>query len=522
MVPLPDEVLRAKARQGVSDAELSDFRMKYDDEAKELQSLEVERQRLQDLLDRVEERRTAIQQSMHQIVFLTSPISRLSDDIIGHLVFFISSLSYGANFLQDTWNFAQVNTQWRSVALSTRRLWTHLYLFNISQISPNMLQEVLRRSGGLPLTINVWSDQRDPGGEDEELILAEEHEICVVLSQSSRQWHDISLVLPGSFYASAFQNMHGNLPLLKKLHLQNDEFVYPTDPLQKVPAYFLDSDLHEIHLGGIDADVGPSQWQNVTQLVLENLDWEVVARLVPHFSKSVVNLEISCPDATRHPTWNTVVVMQKLKVLRIEEFVLYRSVSGELEGWRQPARLLQSLSCPKLHTFALGSCEPEDVPKADILSVETLRMMQRSGPALIYSLTIGFTLSESHLMYMLKGVPSIHELTISGRWRETKDMEIHPSTLFQELQTLLLPNLQNLRIFNVSRIWSAELDSMMLDLLEHRCESTSLSTISRLYLSISSYDTPHEYFNTFDRERASSLLEKGVKIRLGPWYVFFP
>ena len=197
MVPLPDEVLRAKARQGVSDAELSDFRMKYEDEAKELQGLEVEKQRLQDLLNAIEEKRTTIQQSMHQIVCLTSPISRLSDDIVSHLALYMPNMSHSWNLPQKTWSFAQVNTQWRSVALSARHLWTDIHLVHISTQSPDVLQEVLRRSGGLPLSVKAHTGRGRLRGEDTELIPAKERKICMILSQSSRQWHEIFLQLPG-------------------------------------------------------------------------------------------------------------------------------------------------------------------------------------------------------------------------------------------------------------------------------------------------------------------------------------
>ena len=288
IAPLEDETLRAMARLGISQAELTGHERRAQEAVSEFVALDAEKKRLQCLLDLVEARRTCIQRYVHQIQCLKSPMSRLPDDIVSLILVALSIMS--DEYPPVAWGFAQVCTQWRSIALSMQSLWTRIHLNFLSSISPKNLQEILRRSGNLPLSVHVASHGASG--------LAKDYNIWAVLARSSNQWRHVSFRLPGTLFTSALGNLTGDLANLQTLSLQDHDISYG-GTFCRAPLCFLDCDLHGLHLCGIDVEVGPLHWIHLTQLTLQDLSWNVVSRLVPHFAQSLVKLEIKYATVMR-------------------------------------------------------------------------------------------------------------------------------------------------------------------------------------------------------------------------------
>jgi len=93
---------------------------------------------------------------------------------------------------------------------------------------------------------------------------------------------------------------------------------------------------------------------------------------------------------------------------------------------------------------------------------------------------------------------------------------VKPVALLGELRRSesLLPNLQELHLLQF--IWTAELQDVTLDLLEHRLESSSLSTISLLEILFED-STENLMLDEAGRVRRSALRESNVNIKLSQW-----
>ncbi|KAF5347163.1 hypothetical protein D9758_011060 [Tetrapyrgos nigripes] len=116
---------------------------------------------------------------------------------------------------------SQVSQNWRSVSLSTPRLWSRLYL-TISRSTatryPSLVETWLTRSVSCPLHVELhmahWQDEK---------ISSMSHSILQAIVQHSDRWQRIVLSLPSTALASLVP-IKGRLAILAELSLRSRDF----------------------------------------------------------------------------------------------------------------------------------------------------------------------------------------------------------------------------------------------------------------------------------------------------------
>ena len=532
IVPLKDDVLRGMARQGLSLAEMN-FHVHQSNEAtKLLKTLDAERAQLPHLLDGVVEQRAPLQAYIRQINCLRSPISQLPDELISNIML----ISVNDIFPPPVWTQAQVCTRWRNVALCTPTLWTRVNLQfpSNSEISLRVLREILRRSGNLPLSICAFTREREIEAVDR---LTEEHAICDALADESQRWSEATFRIPAQIYYLALGRLGGKLPMLRSLNIDNSGSGWQVHTLDTVPTFFLGCDIQSLCLYNTTLDLGAlesSQWKNVSELALDST-WEDSSQLLSLFGKSLVRLTITYPFGGYAYQPDSTIIMDKLESLKIDINGGYhtwrRNAAANARLWESLVRFLAALTCPKLHTLAIDPqvCNAILATSFNILSNEIFGMLEssRSGPLQTLHLSMAF--AEPQLLVMLEKIPSLLILKLgSAEVGDTPDNlrpERYPRALLTALQQSesLLPNLQELRLYEASKSWFVHLVDMALDLLEHRYTSRSLSTVRLLELEVKTADVPLEAVLDEGRsERICAFRRNGVimdlNIHRGPGY----
>lgn len=164
-------------------------------------------------------------------------VHHLPAEIIGHI------FAYAADYpflIEDMsappWNYSQVCSFWRTIALSLPTLWSR-FIVCPSLTMPHqidLLQLVLQRCAGRPLTFKYAI--LDPILEA----------LFVELLLSSPQWHTVDISIPHQL-APQLAHIRHNLPLLHTMTLRTD--ILPSSDLHD---WFLDAPmLCRLHLTGV-------------------------------------------------------------------------------------------------------------------------------------------------------------------------------------------------------------------------------------------------------------------------------
>jgi hypothetical protein len=115
--------------------------------------------------------------------------------------------------------FLQVCNDWKSIALSSPRLWSSIHLYRSSRVPPtNMIENWLMRSHPTPLNVILELD--------EEMITCSD--ASTVLQQSHR-WRSASISIP-IYSWSPFSLLKNNMPELEELHI-----AFESDTLGTLP-----------------------------------------------------------------------------------------------------------------------------------------------------------------------------------------------------------------------------------------------------------------------------------------------
>ncbi|KAJ7212637.1 hypothetical protein GGX14DRAFT_564386 [Mycena pura] len=178
-----------------SDAQCDDIRAFLMGPCKELANLTEEIERLQSLLDQTTRKRDELKQCVDAHFALVSPMRRLPDDILREV--FVKTLP-------STRNTAIISTEgplllcrvcklWRSVALTTPRLWASVHIVVPDRARIHRLIDILRswlgRSGTVPLAITMLLSQTWTPDCNVAAVFA-------FLASASRQWKDLEFTLP--------------------------------------------------------------------------------------------------------------------------------------------------------------------------------------------------------------------------------------------------------------------------------------------------------------------------------------
>ncbi|KAJ7279449.1 hypothetical protein C8J57DRAFT_1175353, partial [Mycena rebaudengoi] len=225
-------------------------------------------------LERLSAERDTIQAELDSIVY---PVLTLPPEITSDIFVWFRCLSgdsgpisrHSAPLL-----LAKICRRWRSIAISTPELWSHLSLWmhparrsDFYATVPDALGIWLARSASHPLTIQFCSLEYDE----------EEHEeycdsldlIHDVLLLHAHHWEDVSFVLGFRDYERLFGNSGTAFPILRTLDLANmiDEPRFPKYPIDSFPALGNCPALRQISMSEEFLDSFPQHfpWAGITR-----------------------------------------------------------------------------------------------------------------------------------------------------------------------------------------------------------------------------------------------------------------
>ncbi|KAJ7143614.1 hypothetical protein C8R43DRAFT_1014781 [Mycena crocata] len=228
----------------------------------------AEIQRIDDEIAQLQARRLKLSTYVSEYTALISPMRRLPSDIVREI--FISCLPANHNPIISAEEapllLTRVCSIWRSIALSTPRMWAAIHIVEPRELDPqvqagclDMVNNWLGRSGGLPLSISFHPIIHVPAVSS---LLFD-----VIMSFSSR-WKDISVSGPSNIRLSKAQ-----VPLLRSISIADHEVV---DEIlaEETQGFFRGASVEEVRIG---TNIHPRQlslpWHQLTTLSLSNLPY---------------------------------------------------------------------------------------------------------------------------------------------------------------------------------------------------------------------------------------------------------
>ncbi|KAF5347172.1 hypothetical protein D9758_011059 [Tetrapyrgos nigripes] len=183
---------------------------------------------------------------------------------------------------------SQVSKHWRSVSLSTPRLWSrlHLQIRNEDTRYVSLVETWLTRSDSCPLQLHIlWSDP-------EALI---PHPVLQAIVQHSDRWQRILLHLPSTALAS-LAPIKGHLPILAELSLRSGDFIRPSalDIFETAP--MLHSFESDQYYSPLDLSLPCTQLSTVTTAFISIPQCLELQRRCPRLEKGTFILTDSSPQ----------------------------------------------------------------------------------------------------------------------------------------------------------------------------------------------------------------------------------
>ncbi|KAJ7701189.1 hypothetical protein B0H17DRAFT_976702 [Mycena rosella] len=204
-----------------SDAERNDIRGLLEGPLKQVAELTKELSRLQAFIDAASKERNELQESIDAHLALVSPARQLPDDIVRAI--FVACLPSTRNPAMSGAEapllLCQICRSWRSIALTTPRLWASIHIVVPTQSKLEAVTATvaawLARAGTVPLHISMVFSQTAHAftGYDISSLLS-------VLVAASLRWNDIRLALPQYGAGSALFSLSSkDVPVLQTLAL---------------------------------------------------------------------------------------------------------------------------------------------------------------------------------------------------------------------------------------------------------------------------------------------------------------
>jgi len=215
----------------------------------ELQEVEAEIQRLDELMETMKMKRQSIQKRINDHTVILSPARRLPPDVL-HEIFFHCLPTHHNPIMKSSESpllLTRICSSWRAIALSSPRIWSKVYIplpgdpsissgygtirdettlsirrqrfAGILRSRCDAVRRWLARSGACPLSLSVTYPGNYSGiqnSKDDELI----HEMFDILLSFANRWRDVDLSMPEDIYNKLQDNIDPTtLSSLKSLKL---------------------------------------------------------------------------------------------------------------------------------------------------------------------------------------------------------------------------------------------------------------------------------------------------------------
>ncbi|KAJ6566856.1 hypothetical protein B0H19DRAFT_1138746 [Mycena capillaripes] len=231
-----------------TDAECRSIRDLLQGPQKDVVDLTEDIARLRFLIDEATRKRDELQQFINAHLALVSPARRLPEDIVREI--FMATLSSTRNSVispdEAPLLLCQICKSWRTVALTTPRLWAsvHIVIPTESKLPrlANTVSAWLRRSGTVPLDISlVYSHTSESSCNDSPVVSA--------LVAVSRRWRNIRLVVRN--YADLEPLSAEDVPLLQSISIQ-DGYTRLWDSFPRRLSFLATKSLRSVELPTMD------------------------------------------------------------------------------------------------------------------------------------------------------------------------------------------------------------------------------------------------------------------------------
>ena len=215
-----EHLLSDTVRHLPSRSEVLEIRGIIRDADQRIAEIEATSQRIRLVLDHLAQERRTIEDFANKHRVMVAPVWSLPPEILSHIFFLCLPVRMDwaeikRSSLKNSIILAQVNRHWRSVALSTPKIWTTIHIDENSfpktyndndQEEISMPKVFLQRSGVCSLSLRVYTSEYN------EAILA-------ILLPLAERWHRITLDIPLPML-SALSPISNRLLLLRTLEIK--------------------------------------------------------------------------------------------------------------------------------------------------------------------------------------------------------------------------------------------------------------------------------------------------------------
>ncbi|KAJ7595318.1 hypothetical protein C8J56DRAFT_922089 [Mycena floridula] len=398
----------------------------------QIRHYEKEKRRLDGLLMFLENQKTALERVKDDCKSLGAPIRRIPREVLRNIFVLLEGKSqFGHVISVEGFQVAAVCRHWRTVALSTRSLWSDIIIQDsIPEDAQQLLvglDRIFQLSGSHPLRVLVECDSASDNSELADRLL-----------QQSHRWKHATFV---DDYDLFFPATSLSLPIIETLGIHIDSILgravlWPPTPNLRTLT---------IHGGTISYET----WSTLPNLVIPTHDLGVT---VSHLVLSNIPLNMMLQFITRCPSLISLEI-REIPVTTLENTPLTACNSTitalSTVGCYYPfiKALFEQLHCPKLTSVdvdQVGTPNDSSFPHFAFLS-----MLERSS-AKLHSLTLkGFMISGSTMVKLLERIPTITTLTLHVTmyiFAEVPTSLLSRMDANREFARLLSPNLKELTL----------------------------------------------------------------------------
>jgi len=351
--------------------------------------LDHEIRRLQKAMDHLTNERRRLEGLLNEYRSLTAPIRRIPPEMLSEI--FLRCLVDGSDILnvgEAPLLLSFVCSRWRTVTISTPRLWSTIRVYNpwCTSTTVEMIKTWLLRSSNSPLTLAIDAEYI----EDDASIRPCVDEII----PHCRRWKDVEFHFGASLF-STFNAVAGSLPLLQRLHIDTLDTVYPfldtfkVAPMLRDVTFAYNTSPTSFHL----------PWQQLKQCNALHIPAKDCLYLVRR-SPNLVYCRLEClPDENIFPD------LAETPVLRTH----LRTLKLIVEERVDLANILDSISSPSLDELEIEQAShPQVVWTQDHLS----NFLTRSCCTIRCIRLYDIVMTSGELIVCLQGLPLLADLEV--------------------------------------------------------------------------------------------------------------
>jgi hypothetical protein len=230
--PLPHEVHQIRQTLSRRRARLAELEKEIETLTKQLQPLQAQKLREEE--------------EIYLRAGVVSPLRRFRNDLIALILEFATSDPWKLRLLSgtnDSWSYARVCTQWRTVILSLPCAWNgitiegEVYLYQPAARSLRIFNEVLSRSQNLPLYVTITARFMDWNLEGVAVMTAL---VCKLFTHSER-FREMRIELPfakDNYLVEVCSILYNRIPALSSINLYDTEHCCNANDITRILGCF--------------------------------------------------------------------------------------------------------------------------------------------------------------------------------------------------------------------------------------------------------------------------------------------